>query len=83
MSYSRLRLLTSSHLIVVPAGEPVNGKRHFVPASLRRPALSAHRSLYAVQRGLGTPRLAKLNNQVRLYAALGGGDDSPAEATAP
>jgi multidrug efflux system outer membrane protein len=35
--------------------------------------LDAQRSLYAAQQGLVSLRLAKLANQVRLYAALGGG----------
>jgi multidrug efflux system outer membrane protein len=35
--------------------------------------LDAQRSLYAAQQGLITIRLAKLTNQVRLYAVLGGG----------
>ena len=37
--------------------------------------LDAQRSLYAAQQGLITVRLAKLANQVRLYAVLGGGGD--------
>jgi outer membrane protein, multidrug efflux system len=35
--------------------------------------LDAQRSLYAAQQGLITTRLAKLANQVQLYAVLGGG----------
>jgi multidrug efflux system outer membrane protein len=35
--------------------------------------LDAHRSLYSAQQGLVRLRLAKLANQVRLYAVLGGG----------
>jgi len=35
--------------------------------------LDAQRSLYAVQQGLVALRLAKLSNQTRLYAVLGGG----------
>ena len=35
--------------------------------------LDAQRSLYAAQQGLVSLRLAKLANQVRLYAVLGGG----------
>jgi multidrug efflux system outer membrane protein len=35
--------------------------------------LDAQRSLYAAQQGLITVRLARLTNQVRLYAVLGGG----------
>ena len=35
--------------------------------------LDAQRSLYAAQQGLISLRLAKLANQVRLYAVLGGG----------
>lgn len=38
--------------------------------------LDAQRSLYAAQQGLISIRLAKLSNQVRLYAVLGGGGDS-------
>ena len=38
--------------------------------------LDAQRSLYSAQQGLIAIRLAKLANQVRLYAVLGGGDDS-------
>ena len=37
--------------------------------------LDAQRSLYAAQQGLVSLRLAKLANQVRLYAVLGGGAD--------
>ena len=37
--------------------------------------LDAQRSLYAAQQGLIALRLAKLANQVRLYAVLGGGSD--------
>jgi outer membrane protein, multidrug efflux system len=37
--------------------------------------LDAQRSLYAAQQGLVTLRLARLANQVRLYAVLGGGSD--------
>jgi len=41
--------------------------------------LDAQRSLYTAQQGLIGIRLAKLTNQVRLYAVLGGGGDlSPA-----
>ena len=35
--------------------------------------LDAQRSLYAARQGLTTVRLARLANQVRLYAVLGGG----------
>ncbi len=38
--------------------------------------LDAQRSLYSAQQGLIFIRLAKLANQVRLYAVLGGGGDS-------
>jgi multidrug efflux system outer membrane protein len=38
--------------------------------------LDAQRSLYAAQVGLIAIRLAKLSNQVRLYAVLGGGSDA-------
>ena len=41
--------------------------------------LDAQRSLYGAQQGLIAIRLARLANQVRLYAVLGGG----AEAEAP
>jgi multidrug efflux system outer membrane protein len=37
--------------------------------------IDAQRSLYAAEQGLITLRLAKLVNQVRLYAVLGGGED--------
>ncbi|MBN2290305.1 MAG: efflux transporter outer membrane subunit [Candidatus Glassbacteria bacterium] len=37
--------------------------------------LDAQRSLFAAQQGLVSLRLAKLANQVRLYAVLGGGGD--------
>jgi multidrug efflux system outer membrane protein len=37
--------------------------------------LDAQRSLFQAQKGLVTLRLAKLANQVRLYAVLGGGSD--------
>ena len=43
--------------------------------------LDAQRSLYAAQQGLVALRLAKVANQVRLYAVLGGGWSAP-EATA-
>jgi len=39
--------------------------------------LDAQRSLYSAQQGLIAIRLVKLLNQVRLYAALGGGADGP------
>jgi multidrug efflux system outer membrane protein len=45
--------------------------------------LDAQRSLYAAQQGLVSLRLAKLANQVRLYAVLGGGSDSSPETTEP
>jgi multidrug efflux system outer membrane protein len=38
--------------------------------------LDAQRSLYAAQQGLIAIHLAKLSNQVRLYAVLGGGSDA-------
>lgn len=38
--------------------------------------LDAQRSLYSAQQGLIATRLAKLANQVRLYAVLGGGGES-------
>jgi multidrug efflux system outer membrane protein len=37
----------------------------------------AQQSLYAARQGLVSFRLARLANQVRLYAVLGGGSDSP------
>jgi len=37
--------------------------------------LDAQRSLYAAQQGLISVRLAKLSNQVRLYAVMGGGSE--------
>jgi len=45
--------------------------------------LDAQRSLYAAQQGLVSLHLAKLTNQVRLYAALGGGADSSATDLKP
>jgi len=39
--------------------------------------LDTQRSLYASQQGLVSLRMAKLANQVRLYAVLGGGFDGP------
>lgn len=45
--------------------------------------LDAQRSLYAAQQGLVSLHLAKLANQVRLYAVLGGGADSPAQEVKP
>jgi multidrug efflux system outer membrane protein len=45
--------------------------------------LDAQRTLYAAQQGLVSLRLAKLANQVRLYAVLGGGGDSTPETTEP
>jgi multidrug efflux system outer membrane protein len=42
--------------------------------------LDAQRSLYSAQQGLIGIRLAKLANQVRLYAVLGGGDADPPPA---
>jgi multidrug efflux system outer membrane protein len=39
--------------------------------------LDAQRSLYAAKRGLIALRLAKIANQVSLYAVLGGGGDQP------
>jgi multidrug efflux system outer membrane protein len=44
--------------------------------------LDAQRSLYAAQQGLIAIHLAKLANQVRLYAVLGGGGEpaSPQES---
>ena len=40
--------------------------------------LDAQRSLYSAQQGLVSLRLAKVANQVKLYAVLGGGCDQPA-----
>ncbi len=45
--------------------------------------LDAQRSLYAARQGLVFLRLAKLANQVRLYAVLGGGGDSAPDGTEP
>jgi multidrug efflux system outer membrane protein len=39
--------------------------------------IDAQRSLYAAEQGLVSLRLARFANQVRLYAVLGGGSDSP------
>jgi multidrug efflux system outer membrane protein len=43
--------------------------------------LDAQRSLYAAQQGLIALRLAKLGNQVTLYAVLGGGGDQGTSTT--
>jgi multidrug efflux system outer membrane protein len=43
--------------------------------------LDAQRSLYVAQQVLVGLHLAKLSNQVRLYAVLGGGGDTPPEGT--
>jgi len=40
--------------------------------------LDAQRSLYAAQQGMVSLRLAKIANQIRLYAVMGGGSDSVA-----
>jgi multidrug efflux system outer membrane protein len=45
--------------------------------------LDAQRSLYAAQQVLVGLHLAQLTNQVRLYAVLGGGSDSPVEIARP
>ncbi len=45
--------------------------------------LDAQRSLYAAQQGLVGLHLAKLANQVRLYAVLGGGGDTPPAIAKP
>jgi multidrug efflux system outer membrane protein len=45
--------------------------------------LDAQRSLYAAQQGLVMLHLAKLANQVRLYAVLGGGSDLSPESAKP
>ncbi|OHB65401.1 MAG: multidrug transporter [Planctomycetes bacterium RBG_13_60_9] len=45
--------------------------------------LDAQRSLYAAQQGLVFLRLAKLANQVRLYAVLGGGSDPAPDRAEP
>ncbi len=42
--------------------------------------LDAQRSLYSAQQGLIAIRLARLANQVKLYAVLGGGADAGATA---
>jgi multidrug efflux system outer membrane protein len=43
--------------------------------------LDAQRSLFAAQQGLVSLRMAKIANQVRLYAVLGGGggEEEPAK----
>lgn len=41
--------------------------------------IDSQRSLYAAQQGLVSLRLTKIANQVKLYAVLGGGSDSPEE----
>lgn len=45
--------------------------------------IDSQRSLYTAQQGLVLLRLTKLANQVRLYAVLGGGSDSPQKNQAP
>jgi multidrug efflux system outer membrane protein len=45
--------------------------------------LDAQRSLYPAQQGLVALHLAQLASQVRLYAVLGGGGDSPSEGQRP
>lgn len=45
--------------------------------------LDAQRSLYSAQQGLVSLHLARLANQVRLYAVLGGGADSSAQELKP
>jgi outer membrane protein, multidrug efflux system len=43
--------------------------------------IDAQRSLYGAQQGFLALRLARLANQVRLYAVLGGGGDAPSAST--
>ncbi|MDD4870183.1 MAG: efflux transporter outer membrane subunit [Kiritimatiellae bacterium] len=43
--------------------------------------LDAQRSLYAAQQGMVSLRLAKIANQIRLYAVLGGGGNPAGEKT--
>lgn len=45
--------------------------------------LDAQRSLYAAQQGLVSLRLAKLANQVSLYAVLGGGWETESQSNGP
>jgi multidrug efflux system outer membrane protein len=45
--------------------------------------LDAQRSLYAAEQGLVSLHLARLAHQVRLYAVLGGGADSPTQELKP
>ncbi len=43
------------------------------------PVIDAQRTLYGAQQGLAALRLARFASQVRLYAVLGGGGDTPEE----
>ena len=54
----------------------LSNKRYTIGLDSYLGVLDAHRSLYAAQQGLVALRLAKLANQVRLYAVLGGGGDA-------
>jgi multidrug efflux system outer membrane protein len=55
----------------------LSNKRYTMGIDSYLGVLDAQRSLYAAKQGLITIRLAKLANQVRLYAVLGGGGDQP------
>jgi multidrug efflux system outer membrane protein len=50
-------------------------KRYITGIDSYLSVLDAHRSLYSAQQGLVGLRLARLANQVRLYAVLGGGNE--------
>jgi multidrug efflux system outer membrane protein len=55
----------------------LSNKRYTMGIDSYLGVLDAQRSLYAAKQGLIAIRLAKLANQVRLYAVLGGGGDQP------
>ncbi|MEA2013731.1 MAG: TolC family protein, partial [Thermodesulfobacteriota bacterium] len=52
----------------------LSNKRYTAGIDSYLSVLDAQRSLHAVQQGLILLRLARLANQVRLYAVLGGGE---------
>jgi len=53
----------------------LSNKRYTIGIDSYLGVLDAHRSLFAAQQGLISLRLARLANQVRLYAVLGGGGE--------
>jgi outer membrane protein, multidrug efflux system len=58
------------------AAYDLSNKRYEKGTDIYLNVLDAQRSLYSAQQGLISIRLAKLANQVQLYAVLGGGGDS-------